>query len=315
MMNEQTIPAAGIASTTPVAPVRYKRPAAPPTRNLECPRGGWSLLTTRAGQLITVPTVCQTWSCPRCGEKRRRYAAMRAEHGCRSLEWPGPLRLITLTYGFWGADSIQNAPSALADFRRFAQRVRRLNGHQTFRWFRVAEATKRGQVHWHLISGDLAGTKLELERALRNEWALASRRRGVIQNYVVEVTETQAEAASSYVAKYLLKSALGATWLQQRGFKRRWTCSRDWSKPQQTRLVGTLEGLWQRMEWISPFDGRLEVAIGRRVALVSRLAHHVGDQLVDKMANREKERAIARKLGGFLASLSEPDIRTRDSSR
>ncbi len=258
-------------------------------------------LTARWGTTIVVATVCQTWKCRRCGPKRKLYAAMRAEHGSTYLDWPGQLSLITLTYMMREHRDIVSATSALSDFRRFAQLLRRTT-KSTFRWFRVPEATRRGQVHWHVISGDLIGNRFEKERTVRDAWALATRKKGVVVNYVVDVSETTAKGSAGYVAKYLLKTALGFTHLKERGFKRRWTCSRDWTTPEKTRLSGTERNAWVYQSFIGPFDADHTVAVGRRAALVSSLAHRVGDPLVLTLEARNRKRALAsqikRSLGG-----------------
>ncbi len=231
---------------------------------------------------------------------------MRAEYGSISAQWPESLKLITLTYGFWGSDTIQRAPDALADFRRFVQRVRRLpNQSPTFRWFRVPEKTKAGQTHWHLISGDLVGNKLDIERALRDAWALATRRKGVINNYVVDVTETTSPAGANYITKYILKGMLQGQWLMDSGFKRRWTCSRDWPKPAQTQLQGTLDGAWTAQSWIRPFESPREIAIGRATAQVSPLGVAVGDPLVELLAKRVQRKVIMKKMEVLVANLPQ----------
>ncbi len=282
------------------------RPTSVRTRVLECPRGGWIWLTTKWGISITVPTVCQTWRCPRCGQKRKAYASMRAEHGCLFLAWRGPLRLITVTYRMTGPQDIQNAQSALSDFRRLVQLLRRRSKSQ-FRWFRVPEVTRKGQIHWHVISGDLIGSRLSLERLVRDCWALASRRKGVVHNYVVDVSPTNAANAAGYVSKYLLKSAMGFEALTQRGFTRRWACSRDWTKPEPIQLRGTVEDAWLRKEWFSPLVGEKETRVGRREASFSKLADRVGDPLVLTLQERNRKRSVAKQmakiLGGHNATL------------
>lgn len=270
------------------------------TRVLDCPRGGWMCLTAKWGIMITVPTVCQTWKCRRCGPKRKAYASMRSEHGSTSLKWPEPLRLITLTYRMTGPQDVQTALSALADFRRFVQLLRRKSVHKRFRWFRVPEVTRLGQIHWHVISGDVAGSKLEAERTIRDCWALATRRAGKVINHVVDASENSASGAASYVTKYLLKSALGFEALQERGFKRRWACSRDWTTPPKTTLRGTAEDAWLRTEFLGPKVSHEEVARGRRAAEVSRLADRVGDELVLSFQKRDQRRALAKQFQSIL---------------
>lgn len=253
-------------------------------------------LTTKWGLTIAVATVCQTWRCRRCGPTRKTYASLRAEHGSVFLEWPEPLRLITVTYRMTGQASLVDAPSALADFRRFVQRLRRGNPSGQFRYFRIPEVTRLGQIHWHVISGDVAGNKLEAERFLRDCWALASRREGRVINHVVDATETTPGASANYVTKYLLKSALHFESLEERGFKRRWACSRDWTTPAKLTLQGTVEDAWVRKEFIGPKDAREEVAVGRRAASVSRLAVSTGDLLVLALTARNRKRSLAKQL-------------------
>lgn len=261
-------------------------------------------LSTKWGTTIAVATVCQTWKCRRCGPKRKAFASLRCEHGSMYLKWPERLKLITVTYRMTGTHDLVTASSALADFRRFVQLLRRRSPSGTFRWFRVPEVTRLGQIHWHVISGDVAGNKLEAERLVRDCWALASRREGKVINHVVDVTHKTAGSAASYVTKYLLKAALGFEALTERGFKRRWACSRDWTTPQKTVLLGTAIDAWTRHEFISPNDGQVEVAMGRRTAAVSRLADRVGDPLVLTLEKRNRQRALASKMQKVLRSSS-----------
>ncbi len=257
-------------------------------------------LTAKWGITIVMPTVCQTWRCPRCGNKRKAYASLRAEHGCLSLQWPGPLRLITVTYRMTGQADLVDAASALADFRRWLQLMRRRTRSQ-FRWFRVPEVTKKGQTHWHVISGDLIGPKLEAERLVRDCWAIASRRHGRVINHVVDVSETTSSRASSYVSKYLVKGQLNFAPLSERGFTRRWGTSRDWTHPASLELRGTAEDSWLRKEFIKPSGAtgdpiRTDIKIGRRNAAISRLADRMGDPLVLALQKRDRKRAIASEL-------------------
>ncbi len=256
-------------------------------------------LTTKSGMTLTVATVCQTWKCRRCGPKRKQYAALRAEHGSTLLPWPEPLSLITLTYRMTGTQDLITAQSALKDFRRFAQLLRRRSASQ-FRWFRVPEVTRRGQIHWHVISGDLAGTRLDAERLVRDCWAIATRRDGKVINHVVDVSPTTAKTSAAYVAKYLLKSSLSFQTLEERGFARRWGTSRNWSKPKNIILRGTDEDRWVNTRWEHPSTAGQEVEVGRRHAALSHLVDRVGDNLVLAIQARQHKRALASKFQKIL---------------
>lgn len=268
-------------------------------------------LTTKWGVMITVPTVCQTWRCPRCGSRRKSYASLRAEHGSTLLEWPGPLKLITVTYRMTGTHDLVTARSALTDFRRFVQLLRR-RSESSIRWFRVPEVTRLGQIHWHVISGDLVGERFELERLVRDCWALASRKEGKVINHVVDVSPTSAKGSAHYVAKYLLKSALSFQTLQERGFTRRWSCSRNWTKPGPIELVGTAEDSWVRHEFVKPLDSPEEIARGRRTAKVSRVAQRTGDHIVLAIQKRGRDRVLATQFAKILGGTNGP-VPTRNS--
>ncbi len=250
------------------------------------------LLRARWSEQIAVATVCQTWRCGRCGNKRKQYAALRAEHGSISLAWPGPLSLITLTYRMTASSDLVDAEFALNDFRRWVQLLRRRT-KRPFRWFRVPEVTRRGQTHWHVISGDLLGERHQAERVVRDCWALATRREGKVINYVVDVSETTPARSAAYVSKYLVKSQLNFAPLSQRGFTRRWATSRNWSKPEKIQLWGTVHDTWIHHEWVNTRVAHQEVAQGRRTAINSRLALRVGDPLVLALQNRTAKRVLA----------------------
>ncbi len=145
------------------------------------------------------------------------------------------------------------------------------------------------------------------ERDIRDDWAIASRRQGVVINHVVDVSETEAHSSASYVAKYILKGMLQDGWMADRGFFRRWTCSRDWPKPSPTQMQGTVQDAWSKVSWI-PFDqAEYEVSLGRQTASLSPLAQLVGDPLVEVLTKRRRGNAVMAKIahiGGSHASVS-----------
>lgn len=186
-----------------------------------------------------IGTNCKTWRCPTCRKKRQAMVKMRMVYGCTILEdsW-----FITLTY--WTGDSPrEDAQSVGKDWYRFLKRWRALNPHLS--WFRVIELTNQNQPHLHLLAGGLQDDKAhEVESTVRDSWALATRRNGAVQSFIVKAIKVAAPTkVAGYMAKYMVKAFYDQrSDLEQMGFLRRFSRSRNWPSPGEIHLEGLVNG-------------------------------------------------------------------------
>lgn len=70
-----------------------------------------------------------------------------------------------------------------------------------------------------------------------------------------------ASGAASYLFKYLDKGFTERGDLEALGFKRRWSCSRDWPSPERMEFVVTQSKGWQSTQFFkrgTGFDGQLQ---------------------------------------------------------
>ncbi len=186
-----------------------------------------------------IGTNCKTWRCPTCRLKRHAMVKMRMVYGCTILE---ASFFITLTYR---KDASQNedAQSVGKDWYRFLRRWKSRNPNLS--WFRVIELTKKGQPHLHLIAGGLIDVKTEeVESCVRDAWAMATRRNGQIESYIVKAIPVTYEGkVAGYMAKYMVKAFYDQrAKLEKMGFLRRFSRSRNWPSPGELHLEGLVNG-------------------------------------------------------------------------
>lgn len=182
-------------------------------------------------------TTCKTWGCSSCREDLIRKFQMRIQYGCSVLR---PSWLITLTFKL-GEEGVRDAAYVNKVWRRFWVLYRRYDPTEAKQaaWFRVIEATKKGMPHLHLVVGGLTGTKEEIQLRWRKLWYEAS-----IDSYVIDVRKVFSPyGAGTYLTKYLSKAVDKFKVLQNLGFERRWSRSRNWPTSDMV-LRATHEQAW-----------------------------------------------------------------------
>lgn len=108
-------------------------------------------------------------------------------------------------------------------------------------------------------------------------------------SYVVDAREVMgARGAAVYLAKYLTKSAMSFDRLEDLGFKRRWSRSRNWPGGEKLQLRQTVEGGWAKIVW-SARNGSSdrEEEWARRSE-----GHGLGARIGDNLSFSEDERKV-----------------------
>lgn len=170
--------------------------------------GAWSVVSDDgAGTLIAVPLRCNSWDCPWCARKRKRVLFTR-------LEGSAPQTLLTLTCSTRANPDPEEAFRRLSDaVNKLFKRIRRRCAPAPVEYFLVWELTRAGHPHAHLL---LRGPFIS-QRWLSAQWA------DLAGSPIVDIRAvSNAQAAASYVAKYLTK-ALSAPcrmkrWRSSRGY-------------------------------------------------------------------------------------------------
>lgn len=119
--------------------------------------------------------------------------------------------------------------------------------------------------------------------------------------FVVDVRKVySAGGASGYLSKYLAKGFAHREELQALGFKRRWSCSRNWPRERQIRLRGTEQGLWDTIEIIPRWFRRKEmeerISINKGADALERVGTDLGEMLRGAIRRRKGVKII----GGLL---------------
>lgn len=290
----------------------------------ECPRAGYMRLKI-FDNVVTVPTSCKTWRCLSCRDRVKSYVRMRMEHGILILK---DCLLITVTYAIREGVGKKDAVTVGKDW---AECTRLLNNRWSLsppsqspkmKWFRVPELTKKGQVHLHLIVGGIGervaccrpGTMGTCRHVKSYAWAMEECRVDCLEHelakvwygvtgdsWVVDCRAVWSPAgASSYLFKYLNKGFDDREELEALGFKRRWSCSRDWPSPERMRFVVTGSKGWQSTQFIkkgSVWEGHLleEVERSKNSAFSMKLGTDLAKQYV-KRGEKKRTKQMVRKV-------------------
>ena len=234
---------------------------------------------------------------------------------------------ITLTYDANQESARAAAVSVNKDFRRLLLSLKKDNPHLT--WFRMMELTKEGIPHFHLIVGNLRNGGPSADRPLvagqlqnfsqnlkvrcstprdadwvnkpcpknciQHEWGKAWTK--ITGSYIVGVRRTTSpHKAASYMAKYLTKGLLHREALETLGFKRKWSCSRNWPRPTPTRLIGSVDGAWTKVERINWGVAQALVSAVLARSIDHPLVSLVGDPIVMEWQEASIKQRTFRKL-------------------
>lgn len=277
------------------------------TKNKQCPRRGVVLLEEKIGWLAT-RTTCKTWGCKVCRERVAALVRLRMEYGCLKLN---NSFLITLTYENSGMDSLRDADSVQMDLQRFWTYMRLK--HPNLSYFKIVEMTKKEQIHLHLIVGNITpGSKDTCDKTF------AKRRKekckldcvhcqvvhvweNITGSFVVDVrTIYNAAGLANYLGKYLTKQFYNWDSLQDRGFKRRWSRSKNWPSPRPLRLLGTELGVWRSIVVVEHWYRTEEMEQIVEASKGDPLMEQVGDPLAIELGKKKRDYGLIRKMEGYI---------------
>lgn len=135
-------------------------------------------------------------------------------------------------------------------------------------------------------------------------------------SYVVDVRPVYSEGGvAGYLGKYLTKSFKNRGELESLGFKRRWSCSRNWPREVRSQLRGTVDGLWESIEIVPRYFRRKEmeerIKLNKGVDPLERVGTDLGEML--RSINRRK--SGMRKIEGYLNEVFQAHADAEASSR
>lgn len=109
---------------------------------------------TDAGKALLYQACCNSWNCPRCGEKRAKYEYGRMVTGARKLAENGKLYMMTITCR--GDISVEESEAGYLEWTNrlhanITQNSKRKNG-AAVSYAAVVERQKRGHLHTHYLT-------------------------------------------------------------------------------------------------------------------------------------------------------------------
>lgn len=237
---------------------------------MHCKNGGFVRLYLN-GERITMPTICKTWSCETCQIALKQRLREMIRYGCSMDEHS---YFITLTYRRT-SDTVVDAEYVKGTWTAFLRKFRQQE--PKLKWFKVVEATKKGTPHLHLIMNGL-GKRIPCDSGkdgngvCAHEWTKRYMQKSCKKDclehqigklwmevtgnsYVVDARQMlTAGGAAAYLTKYLTKNFLSWYNLQELGFQRRWSCSRNWPRRPGDKLVVTGLHAWDHVEIVKSWD-------------------------------------------------------------
>ncbi len=154
-------------------------------------------------------------------------------------------------------------------------------------------------VHYHILMSGLTGEEAELKEIVRELWY------GITgDSYIVDVRRTYEPARlANYLGKYLAKTFVEREHMEKQGWKRRYSSSRNWPKPEPLRLRGTEMDRWQHMERSAErlfTQGRQLLESSQGAYLMER----VGTELVEFLYGKSVAKRELRKVEKWLNEYS-----------
>lgn len=239
-----------------------------------CPRRGTVILRTRENQIGAIETNCKSWDCLACRDRKMAMVKATMSYGVSAL---GQCYLVSLTFVAIDARlrklTKSQAKSERKPWRADAKYAKKIfkkwlallsSRLPPMKWFLIPELTKRGQVHFHLIVGGIGKRKAActeqanygrswrnkecscLEHVMSKAWREATRG----HSWVVDVRPVLGKfGAAAYLAKYLTKDFKIREKLEEMGFIRRYSTSRNWPRGAQMKREGTVDGSWTAEGW------------------------------------------------------------------
>lgn len=232
-----------------------------------------------------------------------------------------PSYFITATFKTAGA-SRRNAKSVERAMRAWLAQLRKL--YPKLMWVKVTEWTKKRQAHLHLIVGGIPKIKdkcfevrnREVGKELRKEcqlpeeclnhvtsrlWLKATRDSYI--TYCMDVVGSKGIA--SYMSKYVTKEMISWSGMESVGFKRRWSCSRNFPRYEKLELFGTQAKSWVVHGWMP--EGRIDPSYLEMMGEPPSdgAFQRVGTETAKRMAREKEVKNLKGMIGRVYASNNE----------
>lgn len=277
-----------------------------------CPKGGIVWLHVKTGQVLALETVCKTYQCLGCRDRRLSLFKLRVVIGC-SIGKRSAFITVTLKprdsclnlVRLWIATgksptnpciARKDARFVRAALRRFWWQMKAQPALNAIEWLMVPELTKRGTPHLHIIMTNLGGMTIQdLGREVQTAWSMATRENHQVVSFITDTRAVYSTTgAGSYLAKYLVKGQRHREELARLGFTRRFSRSPGWPSDEPLRRKGTELEKWTKVVWTAGVSdlGLQEI---RRTA-AHPLLERVGGRHYLAMADRAKRNGLISRM-------------------
>lgn len=270
-----------------------------------------------AGNQYVIGTACKTWRCYVCRKAKKFQMISLVEFGCSILD---PWYFITITYEADIREAV-DANGVREDWSALLQMLKQKSQNQSLTWMKVPELTKNGMPHLHLIVGGIGERTDDCKNFTftpcpynciscewRLHWFTITK-----DSYIIHVKEGyDARGAGNYMGKYVSKGLEYRADLENLGFYRRYSTSRNWPRGEKIQLRGTRYAEWTRIQRATSLDDPMDME--RRAIHDSNkwLLQPEGDPMfVNQSYSAQKRRKVTR-INNVLKNIqthSEPEDR------
>ena len=286
-----------------------------------CPKAGFIILTNYQGRSFVMGTKCKTWRCIVCRKSVLSYVKMRMEYGCLTL---GRFYLITVTFQA-ESESAKDAAHVRARWEQLIRFLKQRSPNLT--WMKIVELTKKGVPHLHLLVGGVGkrtdscapkGYEFKFnvhtihqrcaKDCLIHEWSRAWYA-VTGDSFVVHARKGYSPARlANYLGKYLVKGFYQREDLKEMGFERRWSCARNWPRPEKLETITSANGGWAKTQIVSGYGLRDQMAERVERDKDAGALQRVGDQKVLDIQKEKVEAGARRRLDKQLKSIGGNNV-------
>lgn len=259
----------------------------------------------------------------------KQVVLMRIVSGCLTLK---QCYFITVTYRLAGQETRRDAASVQKDWTELLRTLKYRLSNRNIAWLKIVEATKKGQPHLHLIVGGIGNRvaccesdRLACYHGWNQKRMVADCERDCIEHewakawfditgdsYIVNSKPILgAYGAGAYLSKYLVKGMAHRRVLQELGFARRWSKSRNWPAKDVLQLEGTLAQAWVHTRFgYKGWPWNADLAASAESREFNVLNKRIGTEMAAGLAAR----AYRHRSTGFIRKVFDASNRTETES-
>jgi len=287
----------------------------------KCPRRGTIFMRTRKGVLAAIETSCKSWKCLACRDRKlsmvrgvMSYGVL-AQKRCylvlltlksaegkyrRSTKQPESLGRLPGSVGVQDVEKL---------FRSWLDRLKyKYPCWAKVTWTKVVELTEVGMPHLHLILGGLdESLRMDCKpnrkfqsadwldencHCIRHQMGRAWYGATGDSFFVGIKLVYNAYGAAAYITKYLTKTFVGSKReeLEEKGFLRRISYSRNWPRGGHMKRRGTINNEWRSVGF-EPGGGSKWRLLKEMTSKLPE-AERVGNEIAEMMDKRRQRRAF-----------------------